>query len=108
MTGNEYQKLAMTTLNKEIPESELLINAILGLSGETGEVADLIKKHKFQGHDLDEQKLIDELGDIAWYLAEAATALKVDLDTILERNIEKLKRRFPQGFDKEKSIHRDE
>ena len=108
MTGNEYQKLAMTTLNKEIPESELLINAILGLSGETGEVADLIKKHKFQGHDLDEQKLIDELGDIAWYLSEAATALKVDLDTILERNIEKLKRRFPQGFDKEKSIHRDE
>ena len=106
MEINEYQKLAMVTLNKDIPESQLIINACLGLSGEVGEVNDLVKKHLFQGHELNKDELINELGDIAWYLAEAATALKVDLETILSSNIEKLKRRFPDGFSSEKSINR--
>ncbi len=106
MTINEYQQLAMTTLNKEIPQDQLIINACMGLSGECGEVNDLIKKHMFQGHPLDRDDLINELGDIAWYLAEAATALNVDLETILQGNIDKLKKRFPDGFSTEKSINR--
>ena len=108
MEINEYQKLAMTTLNKEIPHDQLIVNAALGLSGEVGEVNDLLKKHMFQGHPLDKEQLINELGDIAWYLAEAAEALDINLEDILTRNIEKLKRRYPDGFSKEKSINRNE
>ena len=60
------------------------------------------------GHALDRDRLIGELGDVAWYLAETAAALDVDLETVLERNIEKLKRRYPEGFDAGKSIDRAE
>ncbi len=106
MTGNEYQKLAMTTLNPALSQKDVLINAVMGLCGESGEAIDLVKKHLHQGHELDKDKLLKELGDIAWYLAEAAYALDTDLDTIFEGNIEKLKTRYPEGFDSEKSIHR--
>ena len=107
MTGNEYQKLAMTTLNPDLSKQETLINGVMGLCGESGEVIDLVKKHLHQGHPLDREKLIKELGDIAWYLAEVAYVLDTDLDTVLEQNIAKIKARYPDGFDTEKSIHRD-
>ena len=106
MTGNAYQKLAMTTLNPDLSKKDMLINAVMGLCGESGEAIDIVKKHLHQGHELDKEKLQKELGDIAWYLAEAAYALDVPLDEILEGNIAKLKQRYPQGFDTEKSIHR--
>ena len=61
-----------------------------------------------QGHDLDKNHLIKELGDIAWYLAEAATALDLNLEDILEANIEKLKKRYPEGFDIHRSLERNE
>ena len=108
MTGNEYQKLAMTTLNPALSKQETLINGVMGLCGESGEVIDLVKKHLHQGHPLDREKLIKELGDIAWYLAEVAYVLDTDLDTVLEQNIAKIKARYPAGFDTEKSIHRTE
>ena len=107
MTPNEYQKLAMTTLNPQLTQKDVLINAVMGLCGESGEAIDIVKKHLHQGHELDREKLIKELGDIAWYLAEAATALEIDLETVLERNIEKLKSRYPEGFSSERSIHRN-
>ena len=107
MTPNEYQKLAMTTLNPQLSHKDVLINAVMGLCGESGEAIDIVKKHLHQGHDLDREKLIKELGDIAWYLAEAATALDTDLETIFEKNIEKLKARYPEGFAAERSIHRN-
>jgi len=106
MTGNEYQKLAMGSLNPVLSQQDVLINSVMGLCGESGEAIDIVKKHLFQGHDLDREKLKKELGDIAWYLAEAATALDMDLDDILAANIEKLRRRYPEGFDAERSIHR--
>ena len=106
MTGNAYQKLAMTTLNPDLSKKDMLINAVMGLCGESGEAIDIVKKHLHQGHELDKEKLQKELGDIAWYLAEAAYALDIPLDEILEGNIAKLKERYPQGFDAEKSIHR--
>ncbi len=108
MEINEYQKLAMRTLNPEIEKKELILNASMGLCGESGEVIDLVKKHLFQGHDLDEEVLIKELGDVAWYLAEAATALNVDISEILEKNIKKLENRFPDGFNSNRSINRGE
>ena len=107
MTGREYQQLAMVTLNPDLSKRDILINAVMGLCGESGEAIDLVKKHLHQGHALDEEKLKKELGDIAWYLAEAAYALDTDLDAIFEGNIAKLKARYPQGFDTARSIGRD-
>jgi NTP pyrophosphatase (non-canonical NTP hydrolase) len=108
MNANEYQKLAMTTLNKELNKKEVLINAVMGLCGESGEAIDIVKKHLHQGHELDKEKLIKELGDIAWYLAEAAYALDVNLSDVLEGNINKLKARYPEGFSVSKSINRED
>lgn len=106
MEADKYQKLAMKTLNPEIEKKDVLVNAVMGLCAEAGEATDLVKKHLFQGHELKKEELVKELGDVAWYLAEAATALDVDLSEILEKNIEKLKKRFPQGFDAERSMYR--
>ena len=108
MTINEYQKLAMTTLNPALSERDVLINAVMGLCGESGEAIDIVKKHLAQGHELDREHLIKELGDIAWYLAEAAHVLGVDLEEVLQRNIDKLRARYPEGFDTKKSLNRNE
>jgi len=108
MIVNEYQKLAMTTLNPELNKKDVLINGVMGLCGEAGEAIDIVKKWLAQGHELDKQKLAKELGDIAWYLAETATALDLSLEEILAANIEKLKKRYPEGFSPERSIHRQE
>lgn len=108
MTVNEYQKLAMTTLNNELDKKQILTNAVMGLCGESGEACDIVKKHLFHGHELDREALIKELGDVAWYLAEASEALDVSLDEVFERNIEKLKKRYPEGFSSERSINREE
>ncbi len=106
MTINEYQKLALRTANQV--GDTLIINGALGLCGESGEVADIIKKVYFQGHVLDKEKVIEELGDVAWYIAVMAHALETDLETVLTNNIEKLKRRYPDGFSEELSINRKE
>lgn len=108
MEANEYQRLAMTTLNPALENKDVLINAVMGLCGEAGEVIDIVKKHLAQGHELDTEKIKKELGDVAWYLAECAYAIGVPLSEVLEGNIEKLKKRFPDGFDVEKSINRNE
>lgn len=108
MTVNEYQKLAMTTLNPELDSKDVLINGVMGLCGESGEAIDIVKKWLAQGHALDREKLAKELGDIAWYLAETATALDLDLEDIFAANIEKLRKRYPEGFDSNRSIHRAE
>lgn len=107
MTINEYQTLAMRTLNPALSEKDVLINGVMGLCGESGEAIDLVKKHLSQGHPLDREKLAKELGDVAWYLAETAYAIGYDLETVLQGNIEKLKSRYPEGFDSARSIRRD-
>lgn len=106
MTVNEYQSLAMTTLNPALSQKDVLINGVMGLCGESGEAIDIVKKHLAQGHELDREGLIKELGDIAWYLAETAYALNVPLEEVLKRNIDKLRARYPEGFDTSRSVHR--
>ena len=106
MDVNEYQKSAMKTLNPMLDKKDVLINSVMGLCGESGEAIDIVKKWLMQGHDLDKEHLIKELGDIAWYLAEAATALDVPLETVLQGNLDKLRQRFPNGFSTEASVHR--
>ena len=107
MNVNEYQREAMTLLNPAIPQKDVLLNALMGLCGESGEAIDLMKKHLFQGHELDRDKMVKELGDVAWYLAEAATGLGVDLSEVLQRNLDKLHARYPQGFDAQRSQQRE-
>lgn len=107
MTINEYQRLAMTTLNPELDRKDVLINGVMGLCGESGEAIDIVKKWLAQGHELDKEKLAKELGDIAWYLAETAYALEIPLEDILQANIEKLKKRYPEGFSSERSLDRE-
>lgn len=106
MRVNEYQQLAMTTLNPELSKRDILINSVMGLCGEAGEAIDIVKKWMAQGHELDKDHLAKELGDIAWYLAEAATALDISLEEILQANIDKLKKRYPEGFETKRSLVR--
>ena len=108
MEINEYQKKAMKSLNPSLNNDEVLLNGVMGLCGESGEVIDILKKHLSQGHDLNREKMIEELGDVAWYLAETAFALDVDLDTVLRKNLDKLKKRYPEGFSVADSINRSE
>lgn len=108
MKINEYQELAKRTMNKDLSEKDMLINGVMGLCGESGEAIDIVKKHIAHNHELDKEHLAKELGDIAWYLAETATALGYSLEDIFKMNIEKLKKRYPDGFDSEKSINRKE
>ena len=108
MNVNEYQRLAMTTLNPELTKRDVLINSVMGLCGESGEAIDIVKKWMAQGHELDKAHLAKELGDIAWYLAETATALDIPLEEVLQRNIEKLRRRYPEGFSSQRSVNRTE
>ena len=106
MEINEYQKMAMTTLNPSLNKRDVLINSVMGLCGESGEAIDIVKKWMAHGHELDKEHFIKELGDIAWYLAEAATALDISLEDIFQANIEKLKKRYPEGFQTQKSLTR--
>lgn len=106
MELNEYQKLAMVTSSKPNSQLEDLLVGVMGLCGESGEVIDHVKKHIAQGHELDRNKLIEELGDVAWYLAKCAAALNTDLETICQMNITKLKKRYPNGFSSYDSINR--
>ena len=108
MTLNEYQQLAMVTLNPALNKKDVLINGVMGLCGESGEVIDIVKRHLAQGHNLNRDELIKELGDVAWYLAETAYALDVPLEEVCQRNIAKLKARYPEGFSTERSINRVE
>jgi NTP pyrophosphatase (non-canonical NTP hydrolase) len=107
MTINEYQKLAMRTSNQTLRPVEHLINGAMGLTGEAGEVADIVKKTLFQGHKLDPEHIAKELSDVCWYIAETATAIGYDLETIMQLNIDKLKKRYPDGFSTERSQHRE-
>lgn len=103
MTINEYQDAALRTANMSCLE---LRNVALGLTGESGEAADLIKKHFYHNHDLDKEHLAKELGDIAWYIAVGAYLLDLDLESVLQMNVDKLRERYPEGFDTERSLHR--
>lgn len=106
MTPNEYQELALYTANKNTKYPRI-INGVLGLAGEAGECADVVKKHLFQGHELDKEKLLDEIGDVLWYCAYSADALGLKLEDIMQHNVDKLKKRYPEGFVAERSLKRD-
>ncbi|NOZ49745.1 MAG: nucleoside triphosphate pyrophosphohydrolase family protein [Chloroflexi bacterium] len=106
MNLNEYQKLALRTAGDHGDFQRTLMYTALGLNGEAGEVAELIKKAFFHGHELDRDKLKKELGDVLWYLAVMADALDMPLADVAQHNIEKLARRYPEGFSSQRSRNR--
>ena len=106
MTINEYQRQALRTESKA-RDHDRILQGLMGLNGEAGEAIDILKKHYFHGHTLDTKHLALELGDIAWYLALSADALGYDLETVLRLNIEKLRKRYPDGFETERSVNRE-
>ena len=110
MTLNEYQTEAMRTASGmcEKCNDNLILNGAMGLNGEAGEVIDILKKHLFQGHDLDVDHIAKECGDCLWYLAILAKGAGYTLDEIAQMNVDKLRKRYPDGFEIEKSLHRAE
>lgn len=107
MTINEYQKNALRTKNPVLDSTQQLTNGLMGLNGEAGECIDILKKHLFQGHELDREHMAKELGDVAWYLAVTADSIGYDLETIMQMNVDKLRARYPDGFNIEQSLHRN-
>lgn len=103
---DEYQRAAMRAANKALAADEIILNAAMGMNGEAGEVIDHLKKARFQGGILDRTKLIRETGDLLWYCALMAEALDVSLAEIAQINIAKLRARYPDGFDADRSNHR--
>lgn len=108
MNLNEYQGWAGRTANKNLNAADTMAQDALGIAGEAGECADLVKKHLFHKHPLDKGKLVKELGDLLWYVAALAGDIGVTLDEVAEQNIKKLKARYPDGFDEQRSLHRAE
>lgn len=108
MTVDEYQIDCLRTLPKHLTRFDELLMGLLGLGGETGECLDLYKKVLYHGHPMDEEHLIRELGDVAYYLAIAANALDIRLSDVLEKNVQKRMERYPNGFDPARSINRAE
>lgn len=106
LTMNEYQKLANRTSGAGKEGERRQIIAALGLAGEAGEFANIVKKKTAHGHDIGKNEMADELGDVLWYLAEAATASGLTLDEIAVMNVKKLKARYPEGFSEERSRNR--
>lgn len=107
MNVNDYQDWVVSKMDHSLNDRDALVKNGLGISGEAGEVTDLIKKNHFHGHKLDRQKLIEELGDVLWYITSTAQLIESDLNEIMHYNREKLDKRYPGGFSKEKSINRE-
>ena len=107
LTLNDYQRMARRTAGSE-RKSDKMEESLFGLAGEVGELCDHYKKYMHQGHDIDYDHMAEEAGDVMWYLAEIADALGMPLEDIAQRNIEKLRKRYPEGFDPDRSINREE
>lgn len=106
MEFNTYQKLAQNTAGFQEKNEERLVCAVLAMAGEVGELANHIKKGIWHAHGVDPEFVLEELGDICWYIAETATSMNIHLDNVAEFNIDKLKQRYPQGFSEEASKNR--
>lgn len=104
-TFNDYQDKIENTRN--FKETEL-VNYTLGLVCEAGEFGDIIKKHLYHGHELNIEKVKAELGDILWYLGNVCNVLDIELKDVASKNIEKLEKRYPNGFSETDSINRTE
>lgn len=106
MNGKEYQAEILRTYAGSESMSDKLTLGALGIAGEAGEVVDHIKKVLYSGHTLDADYLAEELGDVLWYIGLAGNAIDCTLDDLMQLNVEKLHRRYPNGFEVQRSINR--
>lgn len=105
MKMKKYSIEALKFIN---PDTDHIVEACLGLCGEVGEVVDVIKKNKFQGHDLDCTHLTEEIGDVVWYLNLLIKSLGITWEEVTKSNIDKLSKRYSSGkFKFEDSINRE-
>lgn len=106
---DQYQHLAERTANCSEIDSEFrrYANFGMGLAGEAGETCDYLKKVVFHNHSLDKDKLLEELGDCLWYIATLATTANLSLSEVAAANIAKLRNRYPNGFEADRSINRE-
>jgi NTP pyrophosphatase (non-canonical NTP hydrolase) len=107
MTMNEYQALAARTINNSMNRAQQEAHALHGLAAEVGEIHSLYQKI-YQGHAIEEAHIQKELGDLQWFVAELATAYGWHLEDVAAMNIDKLRARYPEGFDVQRSLHRAE
>lgn len=105
MTINDYQRLAARTIRKDMTEYEKSMHALHGMVGEIGELHSIYQK-RYQGHKMDKDHMKKELGDLLWFIAEYCTSNGWALEDIMQMNIDKLKARYPEGFEEERSLHR--
>jgi NTP pyrophosphatase (non-canonical NTP hydrolase) len=103
MTLDEYQRAAARTMNPRLSDEERLMDAAAGLSEEAGEVLGLVRKHLYMRQPLDRERVTRELGDALWCLAAVAMCLGITLDEVASTNVEKLRRRYPEGYSDEAS-----
>lgn len=105
MQLNEYQRLAARTINAELNDNLKAMHALHGMSSEIGEIHGMYQK-VYQGHIAPEEHYKKELGDLMWFIAEYCTANGWTLGEIAQMNIDKLRKRYPDGFAAERSINR--
>lgn len=106
MTTKEYQELVCRTQNKALSIRDSIMQKVMGIAGEAGEVVDIYKKHFFQKHELKIDQIKEELGDLMWYIAGLCNLEDISLNDVYEQNIAKLKRRYPKGFTEKDSKDR--
>ena len=107
MTGNEYQELAARTIDKKLLGYEQVMHSLHGMASEIGELHGIYQK-EVQGHPFDKDHAKKEVGDILWFVAEYCSAMGWNLEDVMQLNIDKLKARYPEGFDSEHSLNRKE
>jgi NTP pyrophosphatase (non-canonical NTP hydrolase) len=98
MDANDYQREAMRTCDLTQDPSITLNHAAMGMCSEAGEACGFVLKHQHHGRALDQEKVLAEIGDVLWYAAEACSALGVNLGDVMEANLAKLRKRWPEGF----------
>jgi NTP pyrophosphatase (non-canonical NTP hydrolase) len=105
-TFAEYQELALRTVNESLTFEQAIANVALGFAGEAGEFCEAVKHAEFHGHPLDIDNLDEEASDLLWYIAMYATFRRISLNQLAQMNIDKLRKRYPDGFSTEASIAR--
>ena len=102
----EYRKQCKRTAKFTGTPTEIVCNMCMGIAGEAGEVVDYLKKVGFHGHEFDKNTLIKELGDLSWYMTVLADYFGINMEDVLSANIEKLKKRYLNGWSEADSIKR--
>jgi NTP pyrophosphatase (non-canonical NTP hydrolase) len=108
MDFETYRQDVFRTVRPETPERERLLIAALGLCGESGEVAENVKKALFQGHALEKDALCNELGDVLWYFVFLCETAGLTVEEVMEANVAKRRKRYPDGFSSERSRQRED